>query len=221
MSSRHSGKRKKNRSQERSTQAPVATDAPCQEHPNNRKGDDVEDRSKSRAGFQDWRVDAAILVSLVALVAYFTQAYYMRQAMRVDQRAWISMPFPNSFPMNGTSIPAVTQIINSGKTPAKGLVVDIFASVLNKDDKPTVGDFSVGHPHERLHAPGVIFPHDPTPVNVSVGTYLPEGGEEATVPNEALRQDIASGKRFILFYGRATYLDVFEVQHYTQFCTGS
>jgi hypothetical protein len=113
------------------------------------------------------------------------------------------------------------QIINSGKTPAKGLVVDVFASVLNKDDKTTVGDFSIGHPHERLHAPGVVFPRDPVPVNISVGTYLPEGGQDATVPDEALRQDVASGKRYILFYGRATYQDVFEVEHYTQFCTGS
>ena len=139
----------------------------------------------------------------------------------MDQRAWISLPFPNSFPLNGTYIPVATQIINSGKTPAKGLLVDVVASVFSKDDKPTIGDFSTGHPHERLHAPGVVFPHDPIPVNISVGTYLPEGGEKPTMPDDALRQDINGGQRFILFYGRATYRDVFEVEHYTQFCTGS
>jgi hypothetical protein len=170
---------------------------------------------------KNWRVDAAIVVSVLALLSYFTQACYMRKALRVDQRAWISIPFPNSFPLNGTSIPVVTQIINSGKTPAKGLLVEVVASVFKKDDRPTIGDFSIGHPHERLHAPGVIFPGNPVPVNISVGTYLPQGGEEATVPDEVLRQDITGGKRFMLFYGRTTYHDVFGVEHFTQFCTGS
>lgn len=164
---------------------------------------------------------AALFISILALVAYFWQGCIMRKAMRVDQRAWISIPFPNSFPLNGTSIPVVTQIINSGKTPAKGLLVDVIASVFTKEERPAVGDFSIGHPHERLHAPGVVFPRDPVPVNISAGTYLAEGGEKATVPDDALRQDIAGGKRFILFFGRATYHDVFGVEHYTQFCTGA
>jgi hypothetical protein len=162
----------------------------------------------------------AIFVGATVII-YIVLVSISVTTMRVDQRAWISIPFPNSFPLNGTSIPIVIQIINSGKTPAKGLVVDIIASVFDKSDKPTVGDFSIGHPHERLHAPGVIFPHDPVPVNISVGTYLPEGGEKPTVPDDALRQDMAGGERYILFYGRATYHDVFGIQHFTQFCTGS
>jgi len=155
------------------------------------------------------------------VVIYIVLACLSVKALRVDQRAWVSIPFPKSFPLDGISIPIAIQIVNSGKTPAKGVLVDVFASVVSKDDKPTVGDFSIGHPHERLHAPGVIFPNDPVPVNISVGTYLAEGGEKATVPDEALRQDIAGGRRFILFFGRATYRDVFGIEHYTQFCTGS
>jgi hypothetical protein len=220
MSGAHHNRHKKKKTTNHLAAIPINTEAPRQ-NPENRNGDDVKDANHNPPGFlKDWRVDAAILVSVLALLAYFTQACYMRKTMRVDQRAWISIPFP-SFPLNGAFIPVAMQIINSGKTPAKGLVVDVFASVLNKDDKTTVGDFSIGHPHERLHAPGVVFPRDPVPVNISVGTYLPEGGQDATVPDEALRQDVASGKRYILFYGRATYQDVFEVEHYTQFCTGS
>src|ERR1700690_4270397 len=89
-----------------------------------------------------------------------------------------------------------------------------------KNEKPPIGDFSVGHPHERLHAPGVVFPREPVPVNIFVGTYLAKGGKEATTPDDVLRRGIAEGDRFILFYGRATYHDVFGVEHYTQFCTG-
>jgi hypothetical protein len=225
MSGRHGNQHKKRKSKSKppSSTPVVINEAPRQEHPGHEKEDEMKtavqntsDRSSNiRSG------TATIVISVVALLAYFTQACYMRKAMRVDQRAWISIPFPANFPLNGQTIPVVTQIINSGKTPAKGVLVDVFASPLSKSDKATVGEFSVGHPHERLHAPGVIFPRDPIPVNISVGSYLPQGGQEATVPDETLRQDIASGKRYILFYGRATYRDVFEIEHYTQFCTGT
>lgn len=223
MSGRHGHKKKKKHTPHSPATVIVVQEALCQEHPDRRENDEMKatDQNPPPRNPPNWLERVTVFIAVLALLAYFTQAYYMRRAMRVDQRAWISIPFPNSFPLNGTSIPVVTQIINSGKTPAKGLLVDIFVSVFNKGDKPTVGDFSIGHPHERVHAPGVVFPRDPVPVNVSVGTYLPEGGKETTVPDEPLRQDIAGGKRFILFYGRATYRDVFDIQHYTQFCTGS
>src|ERR1700693_2388968 len=149
MSSRYRGKRKKNKPTERSTRIPVLAQAPCPEHSDNREGDSVKKTNQDPLTLvKDWRVDIAVFISFLALVAYFTQACYMRKAMRVDQRAWISIPFPNSFPLDGTYIPVLTQIINSGKTPAKGLLVDVIATVFNKGDKPTVGDFSIGHPHE-------------------------------------------------------------------------
>ncbi|MBZ5598559.1 MAG: hypothetical protein LAN83_09565 [Acidobacteriia bacterium] len=165
-------------------------------------------------------LDVAVFISLLALFAYFWQACIMRRAMRVDQRAWVSIPFPVNFPLNGTSIPANTQIKNSGKTPAKNAKGDVIATIFSQLDKPTIGDFSVGHPHEQLETPGVIFPDAPVPVSIYVGTYHATGKEVTTV-DEALRQDIYIGKRFILFYGRINYSDVYDIQHWTQFCTGS
>src|ERR1700692_4794226 len=191
MSGRHGNKHKKKKTAHQPTSQVAIDEPPCQEHPDNRKEDHVAETAKNGKDLlRDKIFDtaaAAVFISVLALVAYFWQGCIMRRAMRVDQRAWVSIPFPNSFPLNGTSIPVVTQIINSGKTPAKGLLVDIVATVFNKSDKPTVGDFSIVHPHERLHAPGVVFPHDPVPVDSFVGTYLPEGGKEPTVPDEALR----------------------------------
>jgi hypothetical protein len=221
MSSRHGHKHKKKKTPKTPATGVVVDDVPCREHPKGGECADMKEIAHNVPAPQNWIARLTLFISVLVLVAYFVQACYMRRAMRVDQRAWVSIPFPSSFPLNGTTIPVITQIINSGKTPAKGLLVDVFASIFTKDDKPAVGDFSVGHPHERLHAPGVVFPRDPVPVNISVGTYLPEGGERATVPDDALRQDIANGTRYILFFGRATYSDVFGVEHYTQFCTGS
>jgi hypothetical protein len=140
-------------------------------------------------------------------------------ALKVDQRAWVSVPVPSVFPLNGASIPAVTQITNTGKTPARRVEGDVVATVLNKGEEPALGDFSIGHPHNRVYV-GAIFPGAPIPITITVVHYGPKMAE-TIVPDDTLRQDIANGKRFILFYGRITYYDVFGAQHWTQFCTGS
>lgn len=177
MSSRGKHKRKEKNTEPPPTEQWVVDQSHCQEHEDHRTDDNRKDADKNREGFVALlrnkvfdTAAAAVLISLLALASSFWQACLTRKSIRVDQRSWISIPFPTSFPLDGATIPVATHIINSGKTPAKGVVVDVFASVLKRDDKPTVGDFSVGHPHERLRAPGVIFPRDPTPVNISVGT---------------------------------------------------
>jgi len=143
----------------------------------------------------------------------------MRQAMRVDQRAWVSIVIPPVFPLNGTSIPIVTQIQNTGKTPAADVEADYIATVLKKGEEPALGDFSVGHPHNRFYG-GAVFPNSPIPTTLTFVGYGPATAEPI-VPDDALRQDIANGNRFIIFHGRITYHDVFGTQHWTQFCTGS
>ena len=163
----------------------------------------------------------ALFISILALFASFMQTYLMRKAMRVDQRAWISVPFPTNFPLSGVSIPVVTQITNSGKTPAKDVQGDVIATVVKKGEKPALGDFSVGHAHDHLYAGGVVFPGYPVPTNIINVVHYGPGSREIIVPDESLRQDIANGNRFIIVFGRITYDDVFGIHHWTQFCTGT
>ncbi|SRR6266852_2691441 len=96
---------------------------------------------------------------------------------------------------------------------------DVVATALNKGEDFSF-DFSPGHPHQRLYPVGVIFPGAPIPINITVVKYRPKSAE-TIIPDDAFRQDFANGKRFIIFYGRITYFDVFGVQHWTQFCSGS
>ena len=154
-----------------------------------------------------------------SFVFLYYQLKESHEAMIEDQRAWVSVALPASFPLTGTSIPATTQITNSGKTPARGVEGDVVATVLNKGEEPALGDFSVGHPHNRMSM-GVVFPGAPIPITITLIHYGPKNGE-VIAPDDALRQDIANGNRFILFYGRLTYYDVFGIPHWTQFCTGS
>jgi hypothetical protein len=143
----------------------------------------------------------------------------MRKAMTVDQRAWVSVPFPAGFPLNGNMVSIATQIKNSGKTPARNVQADWIATVLKKGEQPTIGDFSVGHPHEHLYA-GAIFPEAPYPVTPIVKRYG-EHAADVIIVDDSLRNDIANGERFIIFYDRITYTDAFGVSHWTQFCTGT
>jgi hypothetical protein len=152
-----------------------------------------------------------------AIVAYW-QWHEMHRALLVDQRAWISVAIPTNFPLEGTSILAPLQIANTGKTPAKDVEGDIIATVLKKGVEP-VFDFSLGHPHNRLYA-GAVFPNAPIPTTVPIVRYGPMV-PEPIVPTPELRQEIAGGQSFIILYGKITYADIFGVQHWTAFCTGS
>jgi len=189
------------------------------QHNAERREDAAHERKKYR--LQKLTLIAGV-VSLVAAVVYASiagfQWHEMHKSLIVDQRAWVSIPFPLNFPLNGTFIPATTQIMNSGKTPARQVEVDIVATVLSKGEEPNLGHFSVGYSYNHVYS-GAIFPNSPIPLTIPVVRYGPNA-PETIVPDEHLRQDIESGKRFISFYGRVTYYDVLGVRHWTQFCTG-
>ena len=169
-----------------------------------------------------WTAIGTMMLAVFGIPSFvflYLQLKESHEAMIEDQRAWISVPFPTNFPLTGTFIPAGTQITNSGKTLARDVQGDIIATVLNKGDEPSIGDFSVGHPHNRMYV-GSVFPNAPVPTAIKVSRYGPSG-PEPIIPDEGLRQDIANGNRCIVFYGRITYYDVFGNQHWTQFCVST
>jgi hypothetical protein len=161
---------------------------------------------------------AAFLVLIVYTTFAGLQWEAMHDALLVDQRAWLSVVIPTNFPLAGAFIPASIQIANTGKTPAKDVEGDIVATVLKKGEQPSF-DFSLGHPHNRIFA-GAIFPNEPINTAISLVRYGPQTPQNI-VPTPQLREEIANGESFILFYGKITYIDVFGSPHWTQFCTGS
>src|SRR6266581_3908793 len=168
-----------------------------------------------------WKIFLEV-AALLTLVIYTTfaglQWKAMHDALLVDQRAWVSVVVPPNFPLEGSSIPASIQVGNTGKTPAKDIEGDVIATVLKKGEEPSF-DFSKGHPHNRIYV-GAVFPNGPINVTIPVVRYGPET-TQAIVPTPELRQEIADGKSFIIFYGRITYLDIFGTSHWTSFCTGT
>jgi hypothetical protein len=168
-----------------------------------------------------WRIVEGIGVAAVVVYAVITWGMWRdsHDNFFIDERAWLSVPARTAFPLTGTFVPALTQIVNSGETPARAVEVDVVATVLNKGEEPALGDFSVGHPHNHAYT-GAVFLGAPIPMTAPVVHYGP-AMVESIVPEDALRPEIANGKRYIFFYGRITCYDVFGIQHWTQFCTGS
>jgi hypothetical protein len=179
-------------------------------------------KDENRSDGTPWWKILLEVTAVVVLVVYTTfaglQWESMHDALLVDQRAWVSVVVPNSFPLEGSSISASIQIANTGKTPAKDVEGEIVATVLKKGEEPSF-DFSTGHPHNKLYA-GAIFPNAPINTTITVVRYGSEA-PETIVPTPELRQQIANGESFIIFYGKITYVDVFGASHSTAFCTGS
>lgn len=169
-----------------------------------------------------------VAVAVYASVAWW-QGCLLKQSIQnaqenfiKDQRAWISVSVPNFFPLDGQTIPLKIQIVDTGKTVAKNVNGDFFATVLDKGEKPPFDKFGVGHPHNRIYA-GAIFP-TATPPLESVVTVVKygAGAPVVIVPDQALRDKIlTTGESYIVFFGKITYCDVFHVKHWTSFCNGS
>src|SRR5256885_11766673 len=170
MSGRHGNQRKKKKTEQQP--APVVKETLCKEHPDRREEANVKETDHNR---QDWRFGAATLfISILALVAAFAQAYIMRQAMRLDQRAWVAPQSLVIHPKSGEPIFAQAVIANSGKT---------FAFKVSTD-------FSLKFSHERLdiekyvqsparQAPktipslGILAPNVPYTLNVTLDEIQP------------------------------------------------
>jgi hypothetical protein len=162
---------------------------------------------------------AAYFFAIAYAIITFFQWKDARLTFQLDQRPWVGVVFPDTFALDGSSIPVVVKIQNTGKTPARAIEGDLVATVWTRGEDTKLGDFSSGRPHNRVYS-GAIFPSDSVQMTISVSNYGAEG-QQTIVPDESLRHDIANGKRYIMYFGRITYSDTFNVRHWTQFCTGS
>jgi len=130
-------------------------------------------KNENRSDGTPWWKILFEVTAVLVLVVYTTfaglQWESMHDALLVDQRAWVSVVVPNSFPLDGSSILAPIQIANTGKTPAKDVEGDIVATVLKKGEEPSF-DFSTGHPLNKLYA-GAIFPNAPINIFIHGGAW--------------------------------------------------
>jgi hypothetical protein len=145
------------------------------------------------------------------------------QVMQADERAWLE--FRIQKPQAGGDVgPRVSsgqpldlpvQIMNSGKTVARNVVMDIFVDILDASQEANLDNVAdlTNHHHERSTT-GTIFPS--ADYKVQITRYRDKGGVgPITVPEFIALNE---GRSYISTYGIITYDDVFNKHRWTKFC---
>lgn len=139
----------------------------------------------------------------------------MQRQMRQDQRAWLKISFTNVPLEDNTPIHLMSELTNTGKTPAKKIRGDIVVTVLKRDQMPEFV-YTPGHPRYGIST-GILFPDD----SIRAPYQAMRRGidkHETIVFDAPLKQDFAEGKSYIIAHARITYIDMFGTDHWLKFC---
>ena len=162
---------------------------------------------------------AALVVGVVVAVIYYGQLQAMRQALAVDQRAWVGA---KSFVILNPPLEANKPIQigldywNFGKTPALNVSGYVQPNFVTSESKL---DFSKwGEPLEAQRS--VMFPDSSNHLLRTVPQDLPgypQASGNQGIPGPVF-SELANGKSFIYIYGNLSYEDVLGFHHWTHFC---
>ena len=157
------------------------------------------------------------VVLAVAAIYQFIIMGSQLDTMRKDQRPWIKLSFTSS--PTGASVPigGIVEIVNNGKTPARGKVTaDFVVEKIKNGDEPT---FDYPQPHAVVIM-GMIPPNDkPQSIYIERKQLAADG---KTVESDPLTpdefRDFTDVKIFFIAYGTIHYSDFFGRDHWTTFC---
>jgi hypothetical protein len=173
--------------------------------------------AKEGKTFTDWCIAAFTLVLAVAAIYQFIIMDAQLDTMRKDQRPWLKVslaPFGMQAlaPIGGT-----VQLMNSGKTPARGIVHgDFVVEKVKNGEKPKL-DYPA--PHVTFTV-GMIAPNDPMePIPVDRRRFAADGSNESDPITQPELDDLKHSKIFFVVYGTVYYSDFFGSSHWTKFCT--
>jgi len=217
MSSRHGSERKKKKTKDRSACTPIEPETLRQEHPDNREDEDVKKTSETPPNpFKDWSVHVALFISLLALVAYFTQACVTRTAMRVDQRAWVSVTSESATADENQPIVTPLQFANTGKTPTIGLHGFIVSRFIGRTNTLSFDPHQEGSATIKI---GSLFPNEKKIINFPlITTDAITKNPEPAIMTKLISEQADHGELFTVIFGRIEYDDIFGLPHWIQFC---
>jgi hypothetical protein len=137
-----------------------------------------------------------------------------REALRLEQRAWIAMDTVTAFPLTAGGPAAVhVSLRNTGKTPAVNVKTGARMRVFAKGVEPSLtfaGSQWLGQQSNSILAPN-------STVNLRGMTYDREGRPYNLLDNDVA--GFADGAIVLYFDGVVTYDDIFKRSHRTTFCT--
>jgi hypothetical protein len=145
--------------------------------------------------------------TFMLFVSTLLQWHIMGSSMRLDQRAWIGI---TNIIANG-NIERLDSIeihlTNTGKTPAKNVIVGIISKPLPWNTEPDFNEVKLSPKGSKM----VVAPTQPI-----VSTYYFAEYSAQFTAEEALGID--NGKLFVICYGIITYDDIFDAHHWLTFC---
>jgi hypothetical protein len=142
--------------------------------------------------------------------------------MRKDQRAWVAAVtgVPET-PSSGTGrlLKIPIEIKNTGKTSARDVKVEVVARIVKNGDDPhcEYGNQVVG----TSRATKVFLPNAPRTLYGVILSAPPneKTPAQARVVSPDEIQQLTDGREFFIVYGRVSYRDIFNQQHWTHFCS--
>jgi hypothetical protein len=142
-----------------------------------------------------------------------------KQALHIDQRAWIGVIVGRGPITNQQPITMPIRLINTGKTPALRVHGPIVVNLLREDEEPDFNYTSGHHPHYTVAGQDILtnLPQD-LPFAVLPGHVEPSEPITQILVTEKIKKQIERGELYIVVHGEITYDDVFGVTHWTRFC---
>ena len=136
---------------------------------------------------------------------------------RIDERAWMAFKFMEgniTFTVDKSFL-VPTELVNTGKTPAKNVHGNIVVGVFKKGEALDF-TYSPGHANYAVRA-GTIFPNGKI---VESFEAIQHGQEHAEpiVFTTALKDELWNAKSFVVVHGRISYNDIFGKEHWTTYC---
>lgn len=170
-----------------------------------------------RSSFTDWCIAAFTLVLTVVAIYQLIVTGGQLDTMRKDQRPWLKII--NATPDNivlteGQTALGSIQVLNSGKTPAKDVHLEVTMQKLRSDEIPSP---DWGRPHV-IASTGTVFPNVTSkPLAFGLGKEEINASGFTAITQDDVQQ-FDTGKVYFVVYGKAIYTDFFGTDHWTHFC---
>ncbi len=162
-----------------------------------------------------WIEMAALVGAFVYAGIAYVQWQAQLHALKVDQRAWVGFgEIKNNWTLEPNQLFSVTlPLENVGKTPAKSVSAGF---------KPTF--FPKGKIPSNDELDGLVNPLMGPPASLMLPgqqhDFRPPGINATPISAEYV-QKVESGDLVIYVIAKVTYIDIFDVQHWTRYCWAS
>lgn len=189
---------------------------------------DVETRRKAIKFWAELVVGFFVVVYTIVSICLWRAAQHANEIasqgvtnadknFRRDERSWMAFKFVEGSITFTLQKPFLvpTQLINTGKTPAKNVHGNIVVGVFKKGE-PLDFTYTAGHAHYGLEA-GTIFPNG----SIVESFEAIKHGQDRVEPiifSVPLKDELFNGQSFLVVHGWIEYSDIFGTKHWTTYC---